>query len=65
MAVLHLPSSVGGLDLPNIKIYQRCALLRFVNDWVKGKTSIWLDIETALSQCKLSDLLFCNHFKKN
>ena len=64
MAVLHLPSSMGGLDLPNIKIYQLCAHLRFVNDWVKGKTSIWMDIETALSQCRLSNLLFFNTFKE-
>ena len=64
MAALHLPSSMGGLDLPNIKIDQLCAHLRFVNDWVKGKTSIWLDIETALSQCKLSHLFFSNHFKE-
>ena len=43
MAVLHLPGSMGGLDLPNIKIYQLCAHLRFVNDWVKGKTSFgWI-----------------------
>lgn len=62
MAVLHLPSSRGGLDLPNIRLYQLSAHLRFVSDWVRGKTSIWSDIETALSQCKLSDLLFCNDF---
>lgn len=64
MAVLYLPSSMGGLDLPNIKIDQLCAHLRLVNNWVDDKTSIWLDIETALSQCKLSDLLFCNNFKE-
>ena len=64
MAVLHLPSSMSGLDLPNIKIYQLCAHLRFVNDWVKGRTSICMDIEAALSQCRLSDLLFFNNFKE-
>lgn len=64
MAVLHLPSSMGGLDMPNIKIYQLCAHLRFVNDWVKDKTSTWMDLETALSHRRLKDLLFFNNFKE-
>ena len=65
MAVLQLlPSSMGGLDLPNVKIYQLSAHLRFISEWLKNSTSsIWLDIESSLSKCKLQDLLFFKNFK--
>ncbi len=64
MAVLQLPSSTGGSGIPNIKLYQLSAHLRFVSKWVKNNAScIWLDIESSLSKCRLQDMLFFKNFK--
>lgn len=64
MSVLQLPGLKGGLDLPNIRIYQLCAHLRFMSDWIaKEVSSVWLDIETNLSGYPLQDLLFFKSFK--
>lgn len=62
MATLQLPGSVGGLDLPNIRIYQLCTHMRYIHDWISNDpNSIWLGVETSLSKYPLKDLLF---FKK-
>uniref|UniRef100_A0A8K9V8C7 Reverse transcriptase domain-containing protein n=1 Tax=Oncorhynchus mykiss TaxID=8022 RepID=A0A8K9V8C7_ONCMY len=64
MAILQLPSSMGGLDLPNIRFYQWCAHLCYISDWITNDdSSIWLDIETSLSKYPLQDLLFFRSFK--
>lgn len=64
MAILQLPSSMGGLDLPNIRFYQWCAHLCYISDWITNDdSSIWLDIETSLSKYPLQDLLFFTSFK--
>ncbi len=43
LAKLHLPSAVGGLDLPNVKWYQVAAHLKFAAEWLKeDQFSIWL-----------------------
>lgn len=64
METLQLPGSMGGLDLPNFKIYQLCVHLRFISEWVMDKSSsVWLDIESSLSKYRLQDLLFFVDFK--
>lgn len=64
IATLQLPSSEGGLDLPNIKYYQLSSHLRFIAEWVrKDTTSIWFDIESLQSKCPLENLLFIKNFK--
>lgn len=53
---LQLPSSKGGLDLPNIKWYQLASHLKFIADWVKeDSTSDLLSLEksqTNVNQCQ-------------
>lgn len=62
MATLQLHGSVGGLDLPNVRTYQLCTHMCYINDLVANNPySVWLGIETCLSKYPLRDLLF---FKK-
>ena len=64
MSVLQLPGSMGGLDLPNIKVYQLCAHLTAISQWIKNDvSSTWFDIESSLSKCALQDLLYFGSFK--
>lgn len=59
LATLCLPSSEGGLDLPDIKKYQLSAHLRYITDWKRSDPmSIWLDIESSMSNLPLPNLLF-------
>lgn len=62
IATLCLPSLEGGLDLP-----ENSSLVS-IADWVLNKsTSLWLDVESALSKYPLSNLLFIrkNKFVKS
>ena len=64
MATLQMPSSEGGLDLPNFRKYQICAHMRYIYDWFfSNNTSVWLDVETSLSKYPLKDLVFIKSFK--
>lgn len=55
---------MGGLDFPNVKVYQLCAHLRYISEWVNNDaSSIWRDIESSLSKYRLQDLLFFKNFK--
>ena len=48
VAKLQLPSSKGGLDLPNIRWYQLASRLRFIAEWVKDdSTSDLLSLEKS------------------
>uniref|UniRef100_A0A8B9J7R7 Reverse transcriptase zinc-binding domain-containing protein n=1 Tax=Astyanax mexicanus TaxID=7994 RepID=A0A8B9J7R7_ASTMX len=59
MAKLQMPGSIGGLDVPNLKLYQLAAHLRVMADWFKSDpVSTWLDLESAQSKCPLWNLLF-------
>ena len=73
IATLCLPSSEGGLDLPDIRKFQLSVHLRIIADWVHNKsTSLWLDVESSMSKHPLVNLLFirkntflksaCTHF---
>ena len=63
IATLCLPSSEGGLDLPDIRKFQLSVHLRIIADWVHNKsTSLWLDVESSMSKHPLVNLLF---IKKN
>ncbi|CAM4619295.1 unnamed protein product [Leuciscus chuanchicus] len=65
MSKLQLPSHKGGLDVPNIRLYQLACQLRFVADWLKNDPgSIWLDLEASQSLCPLQNLLFVVNPKK-
>ncbi|KAF3840362.1 hypothetical protein F7725_019079 [Dissostichus mawsoni] len=51
MAKLQMVGSEGGLDVPNVRLYQLAAHLRVLADWLKNDTcSIWLDIESSQSK---------------
>lgn len=64
MSKLQLPSSLGGLDFPDIKKYQLSSFLSYVVDWVcRDPSSIWLDIEASQAKCPLINLLFLNKMK--
>lgn len=34
--ILYLPSSMGGLDFPNIEIYQKCSHPSYTAEWVRN-----------------------------
>lgn len=62
MATLHLSGSDGGLDVPNLRLYQLAAHLCVMADWLKcDPTLIWLDIEASQPRCLLWNLLFVNN----
>lgn len=64
MAMLRLSPEEGGLDLPDIWRYQLSAHLRFITDWVhKQPTSLWLDIESSMSNFPLKNVLFLKTLK--
>ncbi len=64
LSVLYLPSSMGGLDFPNIKMYQLSSHLRYIAEWVRNdSSSTWLDIESSFSQFPLRALLFVKSFQ--
>lgn len=55
---LQLPSSKGGLDLPNIRWYQLASHLRFIAEWVKeDPTSDLLNLEKLQTTGSLLGLL--------
>lgn len=57
-AKLQLPSSKGGLDLPNIRWYQLASHLRFIADWVKeDHSSDLLSLEKSQTSGSLLGLL--------
>ncbi|KAM4555699.1 uncharacterized protein PAE49_014677 [Odontesthes bonariensis] len=48
MAKLHMSVEQGGLAIPNIRLYQLAAQLRYIADWNNNDPeSVWLDLETA------------------
>lgn len=50
MSTLQLPGCEGGLDLPNIRVYQLCCHLKYIYDWIiNDPNSIWLDTENSQS----------------
>lgn len=53
ISTLCLPSSEGGLDLPDIRKYQLSAHMRAVANWVESPASLWLDIEVSMSKLPL------------
>ena len=58
VAKLQLPSSKGGLDLPNIRWYQLASHLRFIAEWVKEEpTSDLLSLEKSQTSGSLLGLL--------
>lgn len=62
MAKLQMAGSDGGLDVPNIRLYQLASHLRVIADWHKqDPASIWLDIESSQSKLPLFILLFVNN----
>lgn len=61
MSILYLPSCMGGMDFPNIKIYQLCSHLKYILEWVRSDpSSVWLDIESSFSRFPLRDLFVEN-----
>lgn len=59
MSSLQLPGNMGGLDLPDVRKYQLCALLQYIIDLARrSSSSIWLDIDSLMAKCPLSNLLF-------
>lgn len=63
MSTLCLPSSKGGLDIPDIRKYQLSAHVRVAADWVQNPLSLWLDIEGSMSKIPLKNLLFLKKHK--
>lgn len=62
MTKLQMAGSDGGLDVPNVRLYQLAAHLRVIADWLKqDPASIWLDVESSQSKCPLFNLLFVNN----
>lgn len=60
----HLSSSIRGLDLANVKLYQLACQLRFVVEWLKeDPKSIWFDLECSQSNCSLQNVLFVHNSK--
>uniref|UniRef100_A0AAX7TX13 Reverse transcriptase domain-containing protein n=1 Tax=Astatotilapia calliptera TaxID=8154 RepID=A0AAX7TX13_ASTCA len=58
MATLQMSSRVGGVDLPNLRLYQLAIHLTVIADWLRcDSTPIWLDIESSQSKCPLFNLL--------
>uniref|UniRef100_A0A3B3BVU9 Reverse transcriptase domain-containing protein n=1 Tax=Oryzias melastigma TaxID=30732 RepID=A0A3B3BVU9_ORYME len=59
---LQLPTSKGGLDVPNFKLYQLASILRFVAEWVEeDPNSVWLGLEKSQTHCSLLGLLSCKN----
>ena len=64
MAKLQMAGSDGGLDVPNLRLYQLAAHLRVIADWLKGDpTLIWLDIESFQSKCPILNLFFVSNLE--
>ncbi len=62
MAKLQMAGSNGGLDVPNVRLYQLATHLRVIADWFKyDPAPIWLVIESSQSKCPLWNLLFVNN----
>lgn len=50
------------IDLAIIRVYQQCALLRFVSERVENENSaVWLDIESTLLKCTFLKLISDNY----
>ncbi len=61
---LQLSSAKGGLDLPNIRLYQLACQLRFINEWlIEDPRSVWVDLESSQSSCPLQNLSFVHNSK--
>lgn len=59
IATLCRPSCEGGLDFPDIRNYYLSTHLRVIADWVHNKPkTLWIDIESSMSKCPLTTLLF-------
>lgn len=63
ISTLCLPSSKGGLDLPDIRKYQLSTHMRIAADWVQQPSPVWLDIECSMSNFPLKSLLFVGKLK--
>lgn len=65
MAKLQMSVEKGGLAVPNVRLYQLAAQLRYVADWINGDSeSVWLDLETLNAGSPLPSLLFALDLKK-
>lgn len=65
MAKLQMSAEKGGLDVPNVKLYQLAAQLRYIADWINDDPkSVWLDLEKLGVGSPLPCLLFVLDLKK-
>lgn len=65
MAKLQLSVEKGGLAVPNVRLSQLSAQLRYIADWINGDPeSVWLDLETINAGSPLPSLLFALDLKK-
>lgn len=62
MSTLQMGGCDGGLDVPNIRLYQLASHLRVIASWHHpDPASIWHGIESSQSKCPLLNLLFINN----
>lgn len=65
MAKLHMSVEQGGLAVPNIRLYQLVAQLRYIAEWINNDPdSVWLDLESVNAGNGLSSLLFALDSRK-
>ena len=65
MTKLHMSVEQGGLAVPNIRLYQLVAQLRYIAEWINNDPdSVWLDLESVNAGNGLSSLLFALDSRK-